>query len=366
MRSRSMVGVLFLAGGALAAAARLPAAERTKTLKAELTGPEVANFSIENLAGTMRVEAGTEGSVAVVATIHAESQELLDAIRVERVPGDGSATALRVRYPSNLRTLRYRAPVDDDTIQVSLGFLSFSSSRYHYDGRTYRISPGHGKRAWVDLEVRVPPHTERARFQNLAGLLQAEGLEGGLRFDVASADLHLRRLGGDLVLSGSSGDIKAVDIRGTWKSDFSSGDCDLDHFDGDSLSLQTSSGNIRARGVRARLLSIDTSSGDASIRDADLEAVKTEASSGDLVLEAEGTRLKSVRAQTSSGDVTLRLPREASFEATADQSSGDMRVDFSDGAATHRHDKLVAYRRGNGGTRIQVDTSSGDLEITPW
>ena len=337
----------------------------TKTLKAELSGADLANFAVENLAGTMEILPGPEGAVSVVATVHAETQALADGMRLERVPGEGGGASLRVRYPEGVRTIRYREPVDDDTVQISLGFLFFSSNTYHYDGRNYRISTGHGKRVWADLEVRVPPRMTAARFRNLAGLLEASDLQGGMRFDVASGDLRLTSLNGDIALNGSSGDIHATQIRGTWKSDFSSGDCTIDHFEGDKFSFNASSGDLRARRVKARLVEVDTSSGDASILEADIEGFHGEASSGDLMVEVEGDSLKDFSAQTSSGDVTLRLPREASFEARADQSSGDMQVSFQGGAPTLRHEKLVAYRKGDGGSRIRVGTSSGDFALTP-
>lgn len=110
---------------------------------------------------------------------------------------------------------------------------------------------------------------------------------------------------------------------------------------------------------------VETSSGNADFLEADLEEFRGQSSCGDLSLEAAGSRLQEIRAHTSSGNVTLRLPRDASFDAAADQSSGDMEVGFSDGTATRRGDKLVAYRRGSGGTRIRLETSSGDVEISP-
>ncbi len=366
MRARKAVGAILLGVGALlCGAAALGAAEVTRTLKAELSGADLANFSVENLVGTMRVSAGVEGSVTVVATVHAEKQALADGVRLERMSGEGGMATLRVRYPENVTRIRYRAPVDEDTIQISLGLLTFSSSAYDYDGRTYRVSPGHGKRLWTDLEIRVPGRLTQARFQNLAGLVEAQGVEGRIRFDVASADLRLRRLAGEIAANGSSGDTHASEIRGRWESHFSSGDCFLDGFDGDSLSVRTSSGDVRASGVRARLARTQTSSGNVRLRRADLEEFRGDASSGDLLVEAEGNRLKVFDVETSSGDVVLRLPAEASFEAAADQSSGDMKVAFSDGTETRRHHKLVAYTRGTGGTRVRVDTSSGDLVIAP-
>ena len=351
-------------GAAFFLAQPSPGAEVTKTLRAQLSGPDLSRFAVENLAGTMRVAPGPVGAVTVVATVHAESQKLADAIRLERVAGRSSAT-LRVRYPASVRTIRYKAPLDEDNASISLGLDIFSSSAYHYDGRIYHVASGHGRRLWADLEVRVPPNVAEGQFRNLAGLVEADGIEGNLSFDVASADLRLRRLGGELTLHGSSGDIRASDIHGGWKSDFSSGDCDIEGFDGDLFSVSTSSGDIRARGIRARRVEVDTSSGDASFQEADVEQFRGKASSGDLALQAVGSRLKEVSAHTSSGDVALRLPSDASFDASADQSSGDMAVGFSDGTPTRRHDKLVGYRRGTDGARIHVETSSGDLAISP-
>jgi hypothetical protein len=361
----SRFGAASLAAGALFVARPGTADDVMKTLRAELSVAEVSDFSVENLVGTMRIATGTDRTVSVVVTVHAERQALADGVRLERVSAAGEPPVWRVRYPEHVGAIRYRAPLDEDTYQISLGLLSFSSSSYRYDGRTYRISPGHGKRLWADVLVRVPPHLSRARFQNVAGLVDAEGLRGSLRLEVASADLHLRDMEGELTLHGSSGDVRASNIRGTWSSDFSSGDCDLDHFQGESASFTTSSGDVHARDVRAGRLAVETSSGDVKIEDSDLEEFRGRASSGDLVLELSGDRLKDVQARTSSGNVTLRLPRDASFEASASQSSGDMEVGFSGGVGTRHDDKLVGYRRGSNGTKIRIETSSGDLEISP-
>ena len=193
----SRFGAASLAAAALLVAAPAAADEVKKTLRAELSAAEVSNFSVENLAGTMRITPGSDGAVSVVVTVHAETQALADGVRLERVSAPGEPPVWRVRYPDHVGTIRYRAPLDEDTYQISLG-LSFSSSSYRYDGRTYRISPGHGRRLWADVLVRVPPLLTRARFQNLAGLVDAEGLRGGLRLEVASADLHLRDMEGEL------------------------------------------------------------------------------------------------------------------------------------------------------------------------
>lgn len=367
---RSGRGAAARASGVLLAAAMLlPAAgarsEETRTLSAELSGVDVENFAVENLAGTLRIVPATDAAgqkVAVVATVHAESAELASGVRLERVP-EGGAAVLRVRYPDGVRTIRYREPRSKDDISITLDL--FSSNHVDYDGRSYRIASGHGKKVWADVEVRVPARVGHARFRNLVGLVEAEGFEGKLRFEVSTADLRLRRLSGDLSLTGSSADTRAEEIHGAWSSEFSSGDCDLEGFEGESISFRTASGDVRGGALKAAHIRVNTSSGDVSLRRADVEDFTAETSSGDVRLQVEGTRLRQFRAHTSSGDVALRLPSDASFEAVADQSSGDMNVGFSGGDSTIRRDKLVAYRRGDGAARIRVETSSGDLWISP-
>ena len=360
MRNTARIAAWALAGAAGLSAASATA-EVTRTLKASLSGADLTSFAVENLAGTMRIERGDEGTVTVVATVHAENDELANGVRLERVAGDGGAAGLRVRYPEGVRTIRYREP--HSTRGSWPDFFSYSS--VSYDGHEYRVSAGHGKPVHADLEVRVPPHVARALFRNLTGLVIAEGLEGGLRFDVESADLDLTKLAGSLELEGSSGDIRASGIRGNWKSRFSSGDCRLDDFDGDAFEFRASSGDLKARRLKAVRFESETSSGDVRVEEADLVEYRADSSSGDLTLEDETARLKDVRAHTSSGDVALRLPSEAAFDAAADQSSGDMSVSFQGGAETRKHDKLVGYRRGTGGAHIHVETSSGDFSLEP-
>ena len=338
------------------------ASEVERTIRAELSGTDASRFRVENLAGRMRITVGTSDRVTVVASVHAEDASLADEVRLERVPA-GDATILRVRYPyGRVSTFRYQEPDRDS--RWSFADVG-SSESYDYDGHAVRVSARRGTRLHADLEIQVPAARLEAAFRNLVGRIEAEGLRGDLRFEVESADLRLRRLEGDLVLEGSSGDIRAADIRGTWTSTFESGDCRLDGFEGELFAFRASSGDLSARDVKARRIEADTSSGDVHVAPADVEEVQATAASGNVALTIQGDRLKSVRIDTSSGDVSLGLPADEAFDASADQASGDMIVGFSEGAAIRDGETLVGYRRGSGGAKIRVTTSSGDFSISP-
>jgi len=339
-------------------------AETVKTLKLELSGGDASRFAVENLVGTLRISPGTGSAVEIIATVYGEKEDLVSAVRLERVADGGTGATVRVRYPyDRVSTFRYRAPSEC----CDSGFLAWSSSAdsFEYDGHRVRVSRGHGTALHADLDVRVPASRIQARFAQQVGLVDAEQLQGEIAFRVASADLKLRRLEGSLTLEGSSGDVRARDIKGTWSSDFSSGDIDLVGFEGDSLSVRATSGDASLRSIKARRAEFESTSGDLRLVDADLQELSAEANSGDVSFEAAGTSLHDARIRTSSGDVSLRLPSTSSFDVEADQSSGDMDVQFSDGSVVNHRDRVVGYRHGSGGAHIRVRTSSGDLVVSP-
>ena len=82
-------------------------AEVTRTLRVELSGNVGAPFAVENLAGAMTIGISDQPGVVAVATIHAESQALADAVRFEQVSGVRGVPTLRVRYPKEHDIFRY-------------------------------------------------------------------------------------------------------------------------------------------------------------------------------------------------------------------------------------------------------------------
>jgi DUF4097 and DUF4098 domain-containing protein YvlB len=73
-------------------------------------------------------------------------------------------------------------------------------------------------------------------------------------------------------------------------------------------------------------------------------------------------------ADTGSGDVEIYGGPDADFRLTADQGSGDLRVGYDDAKLQYedsRHRKVVGATRGDGRTRIEIDTGSGDAVVAP-
>ncbi len=407
----------LLCAGAVHGAA---AAEVTRTLRAQLDAPASGRFTVENLAGTMRVKPGSGRGVVAVATVHAESDDLAASVRFEQVRGPHGEPTLRVRYPLERHsTIRYPRAQPDGARSELGGLLA---ARIEYDGRKARVSSGDGVLLYADVEVEVPAAGIDARFRNVVGALHAERISGDIRLDTDSGSVTASRLRGEIVADTGSGDVKASDIEGSLSCDTGSGDCEITGFRGESVTCDTGSGNVTLRSVRAsgaiaadtgsgdvkgaelegsftcdtgsgdctvegmrggevrcdtgsgnvNLRSVvatgivaDTGSGDVRVEGADVESFYADTGSGEVTLEGAGARLKSITADTGSGSVTLRLGADASFHVLADQGSGDLVNRYSDAQPILEDRELVGYRRGDGRIQIRVDTGSGSLILEP-
>jgi Toastrack DUF4097 len=329
--------------------------ETTRTLRVELKNPSAA-FAVENLAGRMRITAGSGDAVVAVATLHAESDDWAAAVRFEEVSGEHGVPTLRVRYPLDRET-HYRYPGSKER------FSGHSETRY--EGRRVRVSGNSGILLYADVDVQVPRRGVEAKFRNAFGPMEAAGLEGTLAFDTGSGRLDLEDLRGDILADTGSGDVKAALLEGSFRCDTGSGECDITGFRGDRLSLDSGSGDVRVKDVHAKRLAADTGSGTVKVAAAEVEELTLDTGSGDVEVEAAGATLARVKADTGSGTVKLRLGPEATFEARASLGSGDIVNRYPDAQPILRKREVVGYRRGDARIRIDVDTGSGDLVLEP-
>ena len=348
----------------LLAAAPAASAETTRTARVELSSGALGHFAVENLAGTMRVGPGSGPSVVAVATIHAENDDLANAMKFEQVTGKLGVPTLRVIYPLDSEdTIRYPGRGSEPGIMGKL-FGGFNTTT-EYDGHRVKVSGSRGVLLYADVEVQVPRHLDNATFRNLVGFLEGHDLEGKILFDSSSGDVSVARVRGEIKADAGSGDVKASGLEGSFICDTGSGNCDLGDFKGDTLRCDVGSGDVTVRSAAAKLVVVDTGSGDVRVSGGDIEEFRADTGSGNVRLENRGSRLARVKADTGSGDVTLRLAPDAAFEALADQGSGDISMGYKDAQAIVKHKEVIGYRRGDARIKIDVDTGSADLTIEP-
>ncbi len=365
-RSLTLIACFSLTAGSLVLA------ETTQTRSGTLAVPAAGAFVVENLAGRMTVVPGEGDAVMAVATVHAESEALASAVRLEQVRDKDGLPALRVVYPlGHERRIRYpeagEGAADGDRHRhgVPHWFLDFgfSNSSFEYDGHRVRVSASSGALVYADVEVRVPRRAIEAKFRNFVGPLTAEGVEGRIVLDTNRGAITARRMRGEITADTGSSDVLAEAISGSLVCDTGSGDCVVNGFEGRELYCDTGSGDVRVKDVKAERVRADTGSGHVRADRAEVEEFSGDTGSGGIEAELTGARLRRVKADTGSGDVTLWLPGDASFDASADQGSGELSCAFGDAQAAKSGHKVVGFRRGDGRTRITIDTGSGDASI---
>lgn len=362
-RITTMSAVLLLLTVLVAAPA---AAEVTKTIRAELSPKGGAAWGLENLAGRLRVVAGSGSTVVAVATIHAESEELAQSLKFEEVAIE-SGTGLRMRYPVDRHTT-YKYPVGSDGKSSSVfSWLGGSStSNFKYDGHSVKVSNNDGVLLYADIEVQVPSRlTGKGTFENHVGRIEGRGVEGNLVFSTSSGDIDLDKVGGTIKVDTGSGDVSADGGTGSLSVDTGSGDINVEHFSGDVIDCDVGSGDVTLKSGAARRVSIDTGSGDVSVTSMDVEEFDSDTGSGDVLLESLSGKLAKIDTDTGSGDVVLRLGGSASFEVIADQGSGDLISRYKDAEPIVKGREVIGYRRGDHRTRITVSTGSGDVTVEP-
>lgn len=350
-------------------------AEVTRTLRAELPASELAHrVAVENLAGAMTITAGGGDTIVAVATIHAESDSVANAMRFERVIGENGAPTLRVRYPENESTFRYPKASRDESrhephpvaaVFENLFGWAGGGSNTKYDGRRVRVVGSGGVLAYADVQITVPKRALEAAFRNRVGAMKADGVEGNVVFDTASGGIDVAHLKGRMRADTGSGNVLATALQGTFNCDTGSGHCQISGFDGDDLQCDTGSGDVSIKDARARDVKVDTGSGDVNLTKVDAQQVDADTGSGNVELEASGTRLSRFSADTGSGNVLVRLAKDASFHAQAELSSGRVKSRFEDAEAITDDGEVIGYRRGTGGVTIRVETGSGNLVIEP-
>jgi DUF4097 and DUF4098 domain-containing protein YvlB len=200
-----------------------------------------------------------------------------------------------------------------------------------------------------------------------------------VRASTASGSIDGRALDGQFNLSTSSGDVRLSDIAGTLTVEVGSGSISVRKSSLGQVQLESGSGDIQVDGVQAELhansdsgsitvadlhdmsLNLDSGSGNIDVRNAAAAAFDLQASSGSIHFEGSLAGSGVHRARTSSGDLTVTLPQDAGFQLEAQTDSGT--IDLPGGWNLPGQNEARAGQIGSGGPSLQLDTSSGDIDL---
>jgi len=213
------------------------------------------------------------------------------------------------------------------------------------------------------VQIRVHNRKNRRNLDESHLRLQIP-VAASLEAESVSADISVQGLnGGSVALNSVSGDQTVEASSGRLEAESVSGDITF-RGHASRASVETVSGEIDARGFSGEIR-ISTVSGDVRLIAAQLERGRFETVSGDLVMELDVTDGGRLNVQSMSGDARLTLPAAQQAEFTAQTYSGDIHSDFG-GAKKGGNGpgKTLAFRDGNNGAAIRLESFSGDIRIS--
>ncbi len=293
MRSFLVASVLALACGIAMPVHAATPIDQTRSLDAR------GRIEIDNLKGRVEVRGWDRAEVKITGSLGDGVEKLV-------LEGDGNVLRVRAKYPS----------------------------------RSNRAEP-------TTLILQVPLRAE-LEIDTVSADIDVHGM--------ASREMSLESVSGDITANGAPGRAKVESVSGDITLTFNSGNVDVSTVSGDlvlrgrlngKVSVETVAGDVRvdSKGERLNSFRAGTVSGDIQ---------------ADMALAGDGI----VKMESVSGDLLLIMPRELSAQVSGESFSGELkapgakieREEFGPGSSFHQH-----YGTGKG--EIRMESFSGDAEL---
>jgi len=334
------------------------AAVKGQAERRTLAGDRIA---IYNLAGKVRVQAGSGSQVVVDATLGGR-----DAGQLKLATGDVRGwQSFRVVYPSDriiYPEMGYRSRT-----QMSVnsdGTFDDSGDRHSFFGRDReRVEirgSGSGLEAYADLVVSVP-RGQRIAIHLGVGDTHISNVDGDILVSVGSASVTAEHTRGRLNLDTGSGSVTLTDAQGEVTLDTGSGGVTVNGVSGESLNMDTGSGTIRASDIDVKTLKADVGSGGMQLGRVKAPRIDLDAGSGGIDLDILSA-IDDLRVDSGSGGVTLRLPATLSAEVDIEANSGGIDSDFAV-QTTHFERRHLRGVIGDGRGRLRIESGSGRVRL---
>lgn len=206
---------------------------------------------------------------------------------------------------------------------------------------------------------------------------------GGVDYTIAvpqGANVALRTVNGDVRVTNVRGELRAQTVNGDVVVSGAgrlrslktvSGDVQLTDAQGDDILLGTISGDVTARGLKARSLDLEAVSGDLRFSDVEVERANLRTVSGGIEYSGRLARSGRYDLLSHSGDIRVMPLGNSGFDLDANTFSGDIRSDFQLGGSQpgdpsgpgRRRNQTLRGTFGDAGAILTLRSFSGDVTI---
>ena len=184
-----------------------------------------------------------------------------------------------------------------------------------------------------------------------ADALTLDVTSGTVRATAAAGRITARATSGDISLT-STGAAKEIGVHVT------SGNIAVEAVTADTLKAEMTSGSISVTAERIGDFSADATSGDVSLRAAAAERIKVHTTSGRITVST--AEFSALDASATSGNMQFNLPAEPGFTARVEKTSGN----FTYGVPLTMQGS--DYVCGDGSASVKIHVTSGDIRIDPY
>ncbi|MCL2529549.1 MAG: DUF4097 domain-containing protein [Coriobacteriia bacterium] len=175
--------------------------------------------------------------------------------------------------------------------------------------------------------------------------------------DASLNTVSLSTASGNTVFNGNQTKIKTLDCN------TASGNTRLSDLDLGTLTFNVASGDVRLSNVVASHATFNMMSGDLTYSGAKLETLTLNMTSGDVDFEGEITRLLQLRALSGDSNFVLAGNKD-DYSFDIRKLSGSIRVDGQRIDGNFNGPGTSSVLGSAGGGHIEIDTTSGDVNIT--
>lgn len=376
MGARRAIGPLCLLIAILFAPAAGAGKVKAKTYETDLTAgfsaAKGSTVEFENLLGSIEVLPQPKGrEVRIRAHVTCEAAEatqarrLAEEVRLTRVD-EGGKVKWSVTFPDARLFRMPKTGVASVYSKWLAPLVKRKTISTRYDGRAVEVGSARGATALsVTVKIEVPMDLNLSVVQHV-GTVEANGVRGNVALQVKQGELHAGRLFGDLRVITEGASARVWSFNGdTLNVETGSGEIELVEIRSANVRIDSARGPVNGNNIESTHIEASTGSGKVLLEGLEPESMKISSDTGDVELATELKRTKEGTIRSATGNVTVRLGTFAPFRLEASSPEGAVKGSGVNVEVDQFEKNAAKLERGSGGANLSVESKSGQIVIRP-
>ncbi len=219
----------------------------------------------------------------------------------------------------------------------------------------------------TSLDVKIPEDwAQDLEVSSVSGRITTQELTGeNVKLNTTSGDIEVDNItADDIVFQSVSGSFNLSNLKanGTISKNTISGSCTINEAQAEKIALESTSGSTTIHNADADKVTSTSISGAVEVN-LSRGSAEMATTSGEILVRFEED-FDGFSANSVSGGVRLEIPENSEFKVDINTISGEIRCnDFSMKILSSKRNQLQA-EAGNGGSRIEIRTTSGSVDIS--